>query len=150
MPEELRFEQRLGKGCTVDLDEGLARARRVGVDSVGHKLLSGARFPEDESCRRRPCDLADLLIDLAHRRAGPDEVRVLEDPAFARTARRDGRRSEGPAFRREGGTIGVRRGRPQSLGDHRRDDAEQAQTSCEAERCVLREVHREGAHGATR
>ncbi len=84
--EELGLEQSLGKRRAVDLDEGLAGALRVGVDGVGDQLLARPGLAEDERRRGGARDLPDLFVDLAHRRAGPDHVRVLEAAALARLA----------------------------------------------------------------
>ena len=45
--EELGLEQPLGERGAVDLDEGLARAVRVGMNRPGDQLLSRPRFAED-------------------------------------------------------------------------------------------------------
>jgi hypothetical protein len=62
--EELALEQRVGQGGAVDLDEGLAGARRLFVEGLGDALLAGAGLAENEDRGLRGRGAAD---DLKHR-----------------------------------------------------------------------------------
>ena len=72
--EQLRLDQALGQGPAAHLHEGLARARRVVVDGVGHELLARARLAPDEHGGVGGRDLGHLVVHLLHRPAVADEV----------------------------------------------------------------------------
>ncbi len=74
VPEQLRFDEALRQRGAVDLDERLARSRRVVVDRVGNQLFAGPRFPPDQNGGVRGRRLGDLLVELLHRVTRPDQV----------------------------------------------------------------------------
>jgi hypothetical protein len=83
--EELALEDRLGKGRAVDGDEGLGRARALGVDGARDELLARAALADDEHRGGRRRDLRDRLVDAEHRGALPTMARPREH--FARVER---------------------------------------------------------------
>ena len=59
--EELRLQEVVGQGRTVDLDEGLVPARRLLVDVPGHDLFSHPGLPEEQDGRVGGRDLPGNL-----------------------------------------------------------------------------------------
>ena len=82
VPEQLRFEQRLGQRAAVDGDEALVAPRAVVVNGAGHQLLAGAGLAADQDRARRRGDRAEQLEQLAHHAALSDQpfepVAILE------------------------------------------------------------------------
>ncbi len=74
--EKLALQQFRRDGRAVDRDEGLARARAVAVQGAGDLLLARAGLSLHEHGRVARRGQADELVDLAHRRAGADELVV--------------------------------------------------------------------------
>jgi hypothetical protein len=72
--EQLAFEQGLGQGRAVDLDERLVRPQAVVVDRVGDEVLAGAALAADQHGRVAVGDLLDQPVDLLHRVARADHV----------------------------------------------------------------------------
>src|SRR5439155_1561508 len=71
--EELALDERTGNGGAVDRDGPRGRARGPLMDGAGHKLLPGARLPEDEGGRVRGGDALDQLVDRPHRCGAADD-----------------------------------------------------------------------------
>ncbi|EAU66790.1 hypothetical protein STIAU_1021 [Stigmatella aurantiaca DW4/3-1] len=72
--EQLALQQRVHDGRAVDADEGLGLVIGVVVDDTGEQLLARAALPVDEHRGVAAGDLADLLHQLLHQRAGADDV----------------------------------------------------------------------------
>ncbi len=76
--EQLRLDQVLGDGRTVDLDERGLGTLAVVVDRVGDELLAGPVFAFDEDVRVAAGDVLDELEQILHPLALADDVRELE------------------------------------------------------------------------
>ena len=50
--EELRLEQVLGNGGTIDLDKLRLRSRAVAMEDAGHQALAGPRLAGDQDWRK--------------------------------------------------------------------------------------------------
>ena len=77
MPEELRFQQGLGKGGAVDRNERFRCVGRAEVDLPGHQLFAGSAFPTNDDVRSRPRHLTHQLEDLHHGRVPAHEPGVF-------------------------------------------------------------------------
>ena len=66
MPEQLAFDELLGNGGAVHLDERLIPPLAVEVQQVGDQLLAGAVFPADEDAPVRGGGELDLLAQRLH------------------------------------------------------------------------------------
>jgi len=90
-PEQLAFEQRLGKRRAVDRDERLAAPRREVVDRPRDQLLAGARLAFDQhgrADRRHLLDLDQQLLD--SRRLADDAGALLQLAALDQPPHRGG------------------------------------------------------------
>ena len=85
--EQLRLQQLGRERRAVHGHEGPVAAAALPVDGARDQLLAGARLPRDEHGGRGVGDLADKLVDAAHRRRPADQL--IEAPRGAR-ARRGG------------------------------------------------------------
>src|SRR4029077_20833503 len=99
----------------------------VGVNRLRDEFLASARLPENQCGRRGACDLPDLFVDLAHRRARPDHICVLEYGLLVLLAARI---VEGPRVR------GAK-----TLCDHGGDDMQNVETRREARGRLRTEVN---------
>ena len=61
--EELGFDEVLGDGGAVELDEDAVTAERLSVDGAGDELFAGAGFAEDEDAAVGGSHEGDLLAD---------------------------------------------------------------------------------------
>ena len=75
--EELRFDELLGDGGAVDLDERLAGPQAVGVDGPGDELLARAALAVDQDGGVGRRDLEDLLPEVLDERVVADDLVVL-------------------------------------------------------------------------
>ncbi|OPZ05947.1 MAG: hypothetical protein BWZ08_02381 [candidate division BRC1 bacterium ADurb.BinA292] len=122
--EEFAFEDRLGEGGAVDLDEGLVGAEAVVVDRVGDQFLAGAALAADQDGGVALADLGDEVVDVLHDVGVADDVGraeailefLLEALVFG---------EEAFAF------LAERLAEADGLGDHRADDLEQAEVFVE-------------------
>ena len=78
MAEQLRFEQRLGNGRAVHLDERHVALGAAVVDQPRHHLLAGAGLAGDEHGALGFGDELGALNDLLHDAAAADEPVVIE------------------------------------------------------------------------
>jgi hypothetical protein len=76
--EQLRFDQRRGNGAAVDRDEGLLAPAAQLVNRFGNELFARAAFAGDQDADCSGCDADDALEDVAHRRAGAEELAESE------------------------------------------------------------------------
>ena len=122
--EQLAFEQRLGQGGAVDLDERLVRPQAVVVDGVGDEVLARAALAADQHGRVAVGHLLDQPVHLLHRVARADHV-VHGESRLQLPPQPD---------------VLVAQQRPlglhelvqlDRLGDHRGDDVEQTQAGVE-------------------
>ncbi len=67
--EEVRLQEVVRERPGVDDDEGLVRARGVGVDGLGHQLLARSALADHEDGRARGRGLRDQAEHLLHARA---------------------------------------------------------------------------------
>ena len=72
--EQLGFEERLGECAAIDGDEGLFGARAILVDGARDEFFSRAAFAGDEHAAGLWRDGLNQVEDLAHLRAGADDV----------------------------------------------------------------------------
>ena len=73
VPEELAFEEGLGDGAEVDVDEDLVRAAGVSMNGARHRVLSRSVVAQDEDVGVGGGDLPYGFEDVAHdRRDGHD------------------------------------------------------------------------------
>ena len=109
MAEELRLEQPLGEGSTVDGHERPRAPRAVAVEGPRHELLARARLSGDEHRGARSRGQGDLLVDGQHGSAPAHEA--------------VGRRVEGLGRRGGGNLKGTGSPRERALHDllHLRD-----------------------------
>ncbi len=75
--EELGFDELLGDGGAVDLDEGLAGPQAVGVDGPGDELLAGAALAVDQDRGVGRGDLEDLLPEVLDQGVMADDLVVF-------------------------------------------------------------------------
>ncbi len=66
-PKELRLEQRLDNGGTVDCHEGAFPASAQVVQLSRDEFFAGARFPLDEDCEISCRDALNLCSQRQHR-----------------------------------------------------------------------------------
>ena len=139
--EELGFDQALRQRGAADLDERLLGPQRVVVNGVRDELLAGARLAADEHRRVRRRHLRHLLVHLADRSAGPDDVRevVLLAQLLAQVL----------VFVDQPPLVLL--DQPLNLDglrDHRRDDAQELDAAVEVALGLVAQVHPERADGA--
>jgi len=84
--EEFALDEGVGHGGAVDLDEGTALARAVGVYRAGHELFARPGLPVDQDRRVRVRHLGDQAQHVEHRLRVADDVRgdgprVAQHPA---------------------------------------------------------------------
>jgi hypothetical protein len=72
--EEFRFDEILGKRCTIKPDERLVRATAQGDDRACGELFAGAAFAPDQNVDIARGDLLNSVVDQPHRLACADEV----------------------------------------------------------------------------
>src|SRR5262249_29669767 len=72
--EELRADQRLGDGRTIDADERPLRALRPLVDGTGDELLPRTRLARDQDRRSRRSHLRDASEHRPDRRGVTDDL----------------------------------------------------------------------------
>src|SRR5688500_20280345 len=65
MPEQVRFQQRVRNGGTVDADERHASTGATMVDGAGHQLFARSRLARDQHRARRCRHEFDQTNDLA-------------------------------------------------------------------------------------
>ena len=83
VPEQLRFEQRLGEGCTVDADERRGGPRALIVNQADDELLARAALAIDQYRRVERCNARRHLEDMLHGCAACDEVPGRGMPVYA-------------------------------------------------------------------
>ncbi|OGD31398.1 MAG: hypothetical protein A2V45_02415 [Candidatus Aminicenantes bacterium RBG_19FT_COMBO_58_17] len=74
MAEKLAFDQLLGDGCAVDLDERLFGPQAVAVNGPGDKLLPRAAFTVNQHGRVGRRGLEDVLPELLHQGVVADDL----------------------------------------------------------------------------
>ena len=89
--EELRFQQRLGNGRTVDLDERHVALRAAMVHGAGDQLLARAGFAGDQHRAARRRHQLDAMDHIGDRAAVADDAvpREVVRPAMPGTIRYD-------------------------------------------------------------
>ena len=83
MAEQLGLDHAFGQGGAIDLDEGLALARRKFVDRPGEKFLAGACFTADQHGSIRLGNLLDPVGNGADRPALADDACQLRACAIS-------------------------------------------------------------------
>ena len=74
MSKQLRFEQVIRNGRTVDLDEALAAASTVPVNRPRHELLAHAALADDQDGRTGGRRLPDRVGHAGQRGARSDQL----------------------------------------------------------------------------
>ena len=77
MTEQLALHQRIGQRRTVDTDQRALRTWRSRVDRLSHQLLANPGLASDQHGERAVTDQANLVQQLAQRRALPDQLARL-------------------------------------------------------------------------
>jgi len=81
--EQLRFEQRLRNGSTIDRDERLPRTRRGEVQCAGQQLLADPGLADDQHRQVAGGERLHLGVETPGRSRDPRQVTVREDQAPA-------------------------------------------------------------------
>src|ERR1044071_3007300 len=74
MTKKFRFDQRLGKGRTIEADEGLVLARACFDDGARDELLAGPAFAADHNGGFTVADSQDGVVNTPHGLAATDQV----------------------------------------------------------------------------
>ena len=80
--EKLRFDELLGDGRAVDLDEGFVRPLRMGMNGPGYQFLTGPVLASNQDPSRSRCGDTDLFLEQSDRFAIADHLVFLGDACF--------------------------------------------------------------------